>query len=181
MIFEGRFIVDAPPQDVWDFLVDIPRMSVCFPGMRKVAQTDANTYSGVVDVKVGSIAASFQGSMVKTRVEPLNHLVSKIHLWDATTASAVTGEAASELVVVAPDRTQVNVRFDLTIRGRLNQFNQVDLESIFQRMLDEFAVCLRRRMERPANHTQWAAPKTNRIQTWLQSLFAGLRARIKTK
>jgi uncharacterized protein len=181
MIFEGSFSVDAPIQDVWDFLVDIPRMSVCFPGMQKVEQTDANTYSSVIAVKVGSIAVSFQGSMVKTRVEPLDHLVSKIHLWDATTASVVTGEAASDLAVLAPDRTQVTVRFDITVRGRLNQFSRADLQSVFQRALDEFAICLRRRMERPANHTQWAAPKSNRFQAWLQSLFAGLRARIKDK
>ncbi len=181
MIFEGSFVVDAPAQEVWDFLVDIPRMSVCIPGMQKVEQVNADTYQGVVAMKIGAIAASFQGNVVKTRVEPPSQLVSSVHLWDASTASVVTGEVASELVALRPTQTQVNVHFDLTVRGRLNQFTPVDFQRVFVRLLDEFTTCVRRRFERPADHTRWAAPKPNRFQGWLQALFAGLRARFKTK
>ena len=52
MIIDGEFTVNAPIENVWNFLIDFEQVSRCMPGVGKVEPTEDNTYSGVVTVKV---------------------------------------------------------------------------------------------------------------------------------
>ncbi|HZD57874.1 MAG TPA: SRPBCC domain-containing protein, partial [Anaerolineales bacterium] len=96
MIIEGDFTVDAPIQQVWDFLVDIQRMSLCLPGVEQVEQTVENTYSGIVTVKVGPIATSFQGEVNILEQDAPRLLRARLRGKDRKTASMVSGEFSSE-------------------------------------------------------------------------------------
>ena len=35
MIIEDKFVISASQQDVWDFLLDIPKVSTCVPGAER--------------------------------------------------------------------------------------------------------------------------------------------------
>ena len=49
MLIDQPFIVNVSTQALWDFLFDIPRMSVCMPGVEKVEAVDEQTYRGLLD------------------------------------------------------------------------------------------------------------------------------------
>ena len=56
MLIDHRITVPAPPERVWEFMMDIPAVSRCVPGLDNVARIDDQTYSGVMSVRVGPIA-----------------------------------------------------------------------------------------------------------------------------
>ena len=179
MMLDGSYMVDAPVQEVWNFLIDIPRMVVCLPGMRKVEQTDEKTFTGVVALKLGAVTTSFKGTIVKLDEQPPNALRARVHAWDARTASILTGEFCVNLNSVNPandsSQTQVDYAFELSIRGRLNQFQQSSIDASFQNLLDEFIACARTRIESPSD----AAFRQSASPTPLQKRFIRLGQAIR--
>src|SRR5919206_4574468 len=56
MVIESSFPVKAPPQKVWDFLIDPTQMVGCVPGCSKVERLDDTTYRAMMSVKVAYIS-----------------------------------------------------------------------------------------------------------------------------
>lgn len=179
MIIEGDFTIDAPAQQVWDFLIDIERMSLCLPGVGQVEQTSENTYNGVVTVKVGPIATSFQGEVtIVERVAP-KRLRAKLQGKDRKTASMVTGEFSSEITALENSVSQVNYKFDIKIRGRLGQFGQAVILDTSKQLTNAFVECVRARVENPEGPTEANAPDANVATIALHAFFANLWAGLR--
>jgi len=180
MIIEGSFTVDAPLEETWNFLIDFERMSVCMPGVEEVARVDQNSYSGKVTVKVGPIATSFQGKVIKTLEEPPHLLKAKLQGRDAKTASMVTGEFTSELSEPEASKTEVAYKFDIAIRGRLGQFGQAVILDTSRQLTDEFVACVRKRVEQPDAPADAAAPQSNLFFIALRAFFTNLWMNFKS-
>lgn len=179
MIIEGDFTIDAPIQQVWDFLIDIQRMSLCLPGVEQVEQTAENSYTGVVTVKVGPIAASFQGEVDILEQDPPKLLRAKLQGKDRKTASMVTGEFSSEITALDDKVSQVDYRFDLKIRGRLGQFGQAVILDTSKQLASAFVECVRARVENPEVPAEADTPGANvaaiALRAFFVNLWAGLR------
>lgn len=180
MIFETSFTVQARPQEVWDFLIDIPRMSVCLPGMQKVEQTGDQQYTGLVEVKLGAARAGFQGSMGMTQIQPPRHMMAQLEGWEVSSTSRITGWLDSELIPMGDDRTQIQICLDLSLEGWLNQFDQASLQPIFEQTFQAFVVCMRRRIERPAAGAPAGAPAAGPLARALRNWWAQFKARIRS-
>jgi len=180
MIIEGSFTVNAPLEETWHFLIDFEQMSVCMPGVEDVSQEDEHTYTGKVTVKVGPIATSFQGKVIKTLEEPPHLLRAKLQGRDAKTASMVTGEFSSELSEPEAGKTEVVYKFDIAIRGRLGQFGQAVILDTSRQLTDEFVACVRKRVEQPDAPADSAAPQSNLFLVALRAFFNNLWANFKS-
>lgn len=180
MIFETSFTIQAPEQEVWDFLIDIPRMSVCFPGMQKVEQTGEQTYSGLVEVKLEAARAAFQGSMEMTQAQPPTHLAAQVEGWEVSSASRVTGRFDSDLIALETGQTQVRLRLDIRLEGWLSQFAQAGLQPIFEQTAQAFAVCARRRIERPTVEPARDQTEPGWLGEALRALWRQIAARIRS-
>ena len=63
------FVVKAPADAVWDFLIDPHRVARCLPGAAITEQVDEQTYAGTMTVKVGPVTASYRGKMRFERLD----------------------------------------------------------------------------------------------------------------
>jgi carbon monoxide dehydrogenase subunit G len=181
MIIEGSFTVNAPLEETWNFLIDFERMSVCMPGVEDVVREEnGDTYTGKVTVKVGPIATSFQGKVIKTDEEAPRLLKAKLQGRDAKTASMVTGEFSSELSEPEAGKTEVAYKFDIAIRGRLGQFGQAVILDTSRQLTDEFVACVRKRVEQPDAPPESAAPQANLFFVALRAFFTSLWTNIKS-
>ena len=52
MLIEGKFVIKAPIQKVWDHILEPETLGSCMPGAEKVAKIDDKTYDAVVKQKV---------------------------------------------------------------------------------------------------------------------------------
>lgn len=158
MIIEDEFAISNPIGEVWDFFLDIPGVSTCVPGVEKVEQVDDETFAGTLAVKVGPIAANFDGRVVIADMEPPRRLVARAEGKDKRTASMVSAAFTATLNETAPDETEVAYQIDVTIRGRLGQFGQGVIRETARQMTRAFAACVQARLAEKASEDGPPAP-----------------------
>src|SRR5437879_86205 len=63
MNFDLRSTLPVERARLWDFLMDVPRMATCVPGMETVTPRNSDEYEGRMRVRVGPIGLSLEGVM----------------------------------------------------------------------------------------------------------------------
>jgi carbon monoxide dehydrogenase subunit G len=174
MIIDGDFTIQAPIQQVWDFLIDIPKMSTCMPGVESLELSGESTYKGMVTIKVGPIATSFQGDVELVEQEEPKFLKAKLQGHDHKTSSMVTGEFSAHIKPLAENSTQIDYQFDLKIRGRLGQFGQAVIQDTARQLTNEFVNCLRSRVENPEDPPNPAPSGEDLVSIAFRSFFSYL-------
>src|ERR671934_2018329 len=61
MQIENSFTVGAPPDRVYQFLLDVNQVVGCMPGAELAEVVDPTTFKGKVKVKVGPITVAYSG------------------------------------------------------------------------------------------------------------------------
>lgn len=148
MIIEDTFTIHAPIQEVWDFFLDIERMSQCMPGVETVQQTSPTTYEGSLKVKVGPIAAIFGGTVEIVEQTAPTFLKAQGRAKDKNTASMAQGEFGLTLIERGPRETEIAYTLDLAIRGKLGQFGQTVILDTSKRLTAIFVEQVRAQLER---------------------------------
>lgn len=154
MIIEERFIISAPIQQVWDFFLDIPRVSQCVPGVQQVDQVADQTFSGSLGVKVGPIKANFSGQATLLELEPPHRLTARAEGKDKTTASMVSATFTATLAEIDPNQTRVEYEIDVAIRGRLGQFGQGVIRETSRQLTQVFVNCVQEQLAAQADAEQ---------------------------
>ena len=83
-----EFEVARPVDTVWEMFQDVPSVAQCLPGAEMLGQGEDGSYDGKLSVKLGPMAASFEG---KATVAP-----------DAQSKSAVIDGKAYRLIGLRP-------------------------------------------------------------------------------
>ncbi len=69
MRLENEFVVPAPTDEVWSFMLDVERVAPCMPGAEITEQVDDRTWKGKVSIKLGPVSMAFQGTVVQETVD----------------------------------------------------------------------------------------------------------------
>lgn len=150
MLIKDNFVVDAPIERIWAFILDIPRVSACMPGAQDVRQVEENLYTGKLNTRVGAIQAAFDGRVeVVERIEP-ERLVAAIRAEDRRLASVVTATFTSQLEPIGT-ATRIAYEIDLALRGRLAQIGYSSMQQLIRKMTAEFADCLQQSLSAEIN------------------------------
>ena len=64
MQFSGTVSIHAPRERVWAFMLDIPSVARCVPGVVSVSPSENDSYIGALKVKVGPIGATLEGRVI---------------------------------------------------------------------------------------------------------------------
>lgn len=72
MDMTGERRIPAPRQTVWDALNDPAVLKVCIPGCETLERTSDTDYKATASVKIGPIAARFNGKVKLTDLDPPN-------------------------------------------------------------------------------------------------------------
>ncbi len=137
MKISDSFLIHAPPEKVWNFFLDIERMSRCVPGVEAVEALDDKTYRGKLKVKVGPIGATFGGVARLTELDPPRRLVASVAGDANPSASAAKAVFVATLVAVEGG-TEVSYQMDVTLRGRGAQFGGPVIGATAKKMTAEF-------------------------------------------
>jgi carbon monoxide dehydrogenase subunit G len=137
------FAVDAPPDDVWRFLLDPAQVAACLPGAQLTEDLGEGVYRGNVKVKVGPITASYTGTARLTTVdEPARRMQLVAEGLDS---SGGTARMTMDGRVAARDGggAEVTVSARIDIAGRVMQFGRGMVESVSRQMFRQFATAVR--------------------------------------
>ena len=141
MLIDHRITVPAPPEQVWAFMMDIPAVSRCVPGLDNVSKMDDQTYSGVMSVRVGPIAVKLDGRVILAeRDEAAHQARMDLQAADKRLNGAVNARMRMELASAdGGDKTDVAIRTDANVMGKLGEFGQAVIRKKADQILQEFA------------------------------------------
>jgi carbon monoxide dehydrogenase subunit G len=140
VILDQQVVVPAPVDRVWDFLMDIPAVSRCVPGVESIERLDPDTYLGSLKVKVGPIGVTLTGKVIVTERDR-EALRSRMDVQAAEKRlnSAVSAHATMTLVELAPSETEVRIHTESSILGKLGEFGQAVMRKKADQIVAEFA------------------------------------------
>ena len=152
--FDTRF----PPDQTWQGLSDIHLVASCLPGAAITEQITADEYKGKLSVKVGPLAASFDGliSIERDQLQRMATVTGKGA--DAKSSSRVSAKMSYQVTPGADGGTHVEIVSDISLAGALAQFGKAAvMQEIANRMTNEFV----RQFENRLAEQEAAAPATS--------------------
>ena len=151
MIFNGKIDLNIPSQKAWDFLIDVDKFSTCLPGIDSITQIDDKTFDGVISATVGPISGKFSFRSTIVESHPPQQMVVRTEGMDSVTKSTVSADMTMDLLSAAVDKTELNYRADVVIKGRLAILGDMVLRATATLILQEFARRLNAALGEQAN------------------------------
>jgi len=183
MKINQEFQVSRPLTTVWDFFQDVPEVAQCLPGAELLSEDGDGAYTGRVSVKLGPLAATFDGT---ARVTPDE--TTRTGLIDGKGADRRGGSRGAVKVRYALTDagggvTKVNVDADVTLTGAAAQFGRGGLiTEMSTRLIGDFVTCceaklaaatVEERAEIRAAEVKPLALFWASFVAWLKRLFGG--------
>lgn len=140
MILDQKVVVQATPDKVWDFLMDIPAVSGCVPGVESFEKVDDDTFLGTLKVKVGPIGVKLNGKVIVVERDRENFRSRMdVQAAEKRLNSAVSAHATLTLVPVSETETEVHIHTESSILGKLGEFGQAVMRRKADQIVGEFA------------------------------------------
>lgn len=146
MKIENSFTIDAPVEDAWALLTNIPEIAPCLPGAKLTGEEDG-VYTGAVKIKVGPVTAEYRGTAEFIERDDVNH---KATIDGKGRDSRGAGNAQALITAEMREvggQTQVDISTDLKITGKVAQFGRGVMQDVSEKLLGQFAECLASKLE----------------------------------
>jgi carbon monoxide dehydrogenase subunit G len=147
MIIEGKFTLQAPIQQVWDFLLDPETLTSCVPGAEKMEAIDDMTYESIVKQKVGPIEAKLKFTTTLIEMEPPRYVRAVGRGADMNKAGTFTQETTVHLTELSTDNVEISYSSNVSLVGRLATFGDRIMRAKAKEVGDEFTQNLQARLK----------------------------------
>ena len=125
MEFEHRCTIPVPRATLWQFLLDVPQMATCVPGVESITSSGEDTYNGRMRVKLGPIHLTLQGAMtIETRDQQQWLVVARSEANDRRVGGGVHIGTRLLLLESSPEATELVVQTQARLFGKLGEFGQ---------------------------------------------------------
>ena len=158
MQFSNEFTAPAPPDQVFDTLMDVRGVAGCLPGASIGEDTEDGGLEATVAVKVGPIRMSYGGTVhVVSRDDAARTASMRVRAREQRGQG--TAEATLGLAVVEDGAggSRATVTTDLMVTGRVAQMGAGIMQDVASSMVDDFAACLSARLT-PASAPEAPSP-----------------------
>ncbi|WP_016905527.1 SRPBCC family protein, partial [Streptomyces xiaopingdaonensis] len=138
MQLSNHVTVKASPQEVFALVNDVERVVSCMPGAALTGR-DGDAWQGRVKVKVGPITAAYAGTVRFLEVDEERRTL-RVQATGADTHGSGDAEAAVALEVASvPEGAELRLETDLVIRGKIAQFGKGAVNTVSDKLLQQFA------------------------------------------
>jgi uncharacterized protein len=177
MKISQEFVVARSPEVVWELFQDVPAVAQCLPGAELEGQNDDGSYRGKLSVKLGPMAASFEGTaQVAPDPESLSATI------DGKGVDKRGGSRGQVKVVysISPEGSgsRVIVDAEVTLSGPAAQFGRTGLiNEMSKRLIGDFVDCLEAKLgaDTPEEAAAIKSSEVRGISLFLASLWAWLK------
>jgi carbon monoxide dehydrogenase subunit G len=151
--------VAHPVERVWQALCDINLVADCLPGASIIGDLGEDRYKGRLQVKLGPLAASFDGEVgIERQPETLSGTVSGKGV-DAKSSSRASGALNYRLERADAGLTRISVQSEINLAGSLAQFGKAAvMQEIANRITAQFVTNLEGRLAASAPEEAVATP-----------------------
>jgi hypothetical protein len=144
---ENSFAVKAPPDRVYEFLLDVNNVVSCVPGAELSEVVDPDTFKGKVRIKVGPVTVSYNGTARITARDAASRSATLEAEGRETTGSGSAQATTVMSVAVDGDASTVTLATDFTVVGRVAQFGRGIMEDVSRHLIAQAAECIQSKLE----------------------------------
>jgi uncharacterized protein len=149
MQIENSFAVKAPPDRVYEFLLDVNNVVSCVPGAELSEVVDPNTFKGKVRIKVGPVTVNYNGT-ARITARDAGTRTATLEAEGRETTGSGTAQATTIMAVAADgDASKVTLTTDFTVVGRIAQFGRGIMEDVSRHLVGQAAECIQAKLEGP--------------------------------
>lgn len=136
MEMTGSRALAQPQQIVWDALNNAEILKACIPGCEKFELTEPNTYAVGTAIKIGPVAARFQGKVTLTDiVAPSSYQLQ----FDAQGGVAGFGKGSSRVELKpAGSGCELHYTVSSTVGGKIAQLGQRLIDGAAKSLAEDF-------------------------------------------
>ena len=150
MRITSSFTVDAAPDQVFAYLLDVNQVVGCVPGAELAEVVDSQTFRGRLKIKVGAVQVAYQGTA---------HIVDMVEDDSSATVTikgegreiggqgSVRADLALGVAATGDGGSTVSLSADLTVTGRVAQFGRGVIEDVSRRMMAQMGECIGARLQ----------------------------------
>jgi carbon monoxide dehydrogenase subunit G len=139
MLIEDRQLINAPRPELWDFVMDIPKVAECMPGVADIRPSSSDEYEVTMKVRVGAIDLKFDAQL-RVLERDRDHWTAKMQVTGAERGVGGAVNAVMTMMLADVDSaTELQLRMDAKILGRLAEFGQPVMRKKAKAMTAEFA------------------------------------------
>ena len=136
MDMTGQRALQATQQQAWEALNDPDILKACIPGCKKFEATSDNAYAVTAGIKIGPVAATFNGNVQLTDiVPPTSYKLS----FDAQGGVAAFGKGESSVELKPLDKgCELHYTVHSTVGGKIAQLGQRLIDGVAKNMAEDF-------------------------------------------
>jgi uncharacterized protein len=138
MKFEHNATIPAPIDRVWAFLLDVPSVAKCAPGVQSVEPLGDDKYRGTINVQVGPIKLALAGDVSIVEKDDAAHRASM----RADAADKRAGGAVKAVMTMMLSEgsggTELKIETDAQVMGRIGEFGQPIIRKKTDQMMSQF-------------------------------------------
>lgn len=142
MEIEKQVRVAASAQRVWSLLLDPQVMGRCVPGMQSIEVLSELEYLAQIQVKIAFVTARFRLRTKIVEQRAPHYLRTEGTGEDVSVASSLRQSSELFLEAVDADHTELRIRVQVEVLGRLGTFGLSVMKTKADRMWDEFVANL---------------------------------------
>ena len=143
MQLENSFEVKAPPDAVWEFLLDLERVTPCMPGAQLEELVDARTWKGKMGLKLGAVSLSYATTVeIAEQDDSARKVVLKASARETRGKGTANATVHSGVEPAGDGASKVTMVTDLTISGAVAQYGRGMIGDVSKRLTGDFAQCL---------------------------------------
>lgn len=143
MELNATYTFAAPPDHVWDLLMDPQAIAACVPGCQSFEPAGDDSYRVVLTAGVAAVSGTFEGTVRLADKQPGK--AYRLLVEGRGRPGFVKGESAITLVA-AGETTEVQVAAALQVGGMVAQVGQRLLSATGKMMMDRFFRCMTQRL-----------------------------------
>jgi len=139
MKLENTCVVPVPRQKLWDYLIVIPNVAQCLPGVEEVLAVDERNYTGSIQVKVGIVKLRLRGKIAVEFIDNERYEAClAVQAADQKISGLVQGKMTLRLSEVSERETRLSVATDLNLLGKIGEFGHGLIKKKGDQMMADF-------------------------------------------
>jgi carbon monoxide dehydrogenase subunit G len=140
MHFQHRVVLPADRERAWQFLMDMPSIGRCVPGVTEVTPEGQNDYLGTMNVRIGPIALNLAGKLTVLEQDATRgRALLGAQASDRRAGGSVTAKIELQLEPNDSESTSLLVTTDANVLGKLGEFGQPLIRKKADQTMQEFS------------------------------------------
>ncbi|MDQ3290179.1 MAG: carbon monoxide dehydrogenase subunit G [Bacteroidota bacterium] len=136
MLLTGKKVLNAPPDKIWEKLMDTDTLARIMPGISTIERVGENSFISTVQIKLGPVNGSFSGNMQLEDIAEQKGFTLKVQ----QTSKVGNANAAVKVNLLPVENTRTELEFngDVKLSGLLAGMGQRVIGGVSNTITNQF-------------------------------------------